>query len=100
MKVYFKFEADTTLSGQRSSTQKHIGILLIFFMKIAGKPTVIGEGSKTKIKSYLYFIRKSALQIPPKMNDKKFNDNHKLEPVPRGITGALYILIFLNSQET
>ena len=65
----FKLPADTTLSGQRSKTQKHIGIFLIFFIKIAGKPTVIGDGSKTKIISILEFNNPNDLKTAPKTKD-------------------------------
>ena len=38
-----------TLSGHISKTQRKIGIFFIFLIKIAGIPTVIGDGSNTKM---------------------------------------------------
>ena len=70
IKTDFIFEAAMTLSGQRSSTQKHIGILLIFFMKIAGKPTVMGDGSKTKMMSILFFTKNNDVIVAPITYDK------------------------------
>jgi len=35
-----------------------MGIFFIFLINIAGKPTVMGDGSNTKIMSNLLFIRK------------------------------------------
>ena len=55
------FPASVTLSGHKSITQKTIGIFFIYFKTIAGIPTVIGEGSWTKIISKPFFDKKVTL---------------------------------------
>ena len=67
--LVFRFPAEATLSGHKSRTQKQIGIFLIFFIKIAGRHTVIGDGSNTKIISNFLFNKNSEVNILPKINE-------------------------------
>ena len=65
MKLDFMFEEDTTLSGHKSRTQKQIGTCLIFLKKIAGKPIVIGDDSKTNMISIFLCNRKNDVKTVP-----------------------------------
>jgi hypothetical protein len=69
MKPGILFAPATTLSGQRSRTQKQIGIFFTFLINIAGRQTVIGEGSKTKIISNFLFNKKNEVNMLPNIND-------------------------------
>ena len=68
--LFFTVLVASKLSGHKSWTQKNIGAFFMYFKTMAGRATVIGEGSKINILSTFPRTRKGASNEAKKKNEK------------------------------
>src|SRR3989442_15956486 len=76
------------LSGHRSCTQNITGARLKFLSIMAGIPTAIGDGSKTKIRSNTPRQQTGAKRLAKIAKKKKFRAKRHHCPLPFEINGT------------